>query len=529
MREVVRHQPPRFKQTFTDHVISRFFPTMAVKRLRARMAMEILNRSYDGASKDRRALSAWSTFGYDADSDILLDLPTLRERSRDLVRNNPIASGAIKTKLSWVVGSGIRLQSRIDRGALNLADDQADEWEANTEREWRLFWNTKDIDIARTLNGHALTRQVYRQAKENGDVFVLFPRRKRRNVAYDLCLQIVEADRVENKDHALDSSTLAGGIKKDQDGAPIEYQILKAHPGNILGSVTREWVLYPAFAPRTGLRNVVHYYDPTRPGQSRGVPDLAAVIEPLKQLGRSTDAEIMAAVISGYFTVFIESESGIGSFDYTNLSAEVGHTSADKDYKLGNGAIIELAKGEKIHDSNPGRPNDSFDPFVLALMRQIGVALEIPYEILSKHFTASYSAARAAINEMWKFVISERQHLSDNFLRLVYEIWMWEAVANGRINAPGFFTDPLICNAYLGSEWTGPTKGQIQEKDEVEAAHKRVAYGFSTLQQETMQLTGGDWEQNHQQQIKEYKKRLEAGLIDPVQKEEPEDAFKNEE
>ncbi len=90
---------------------------------------------------------------------------------------------------------------------------------------------------------------------------------------------------------------------------------------------------------------------------------------------------------------------------------------------------------------------------------------------------------------------------------------MWEAAATGRISAPGFFADPLIRNAYLGSEWTGPTKGQIQEEAEVEAAHKRVAYGFSTLQQETVQLTGGDWEQNHPQQVKEHKKRLEAGLI----------------
>jgi capsid protein len=199
------------------------------------------------------------------------------------------------------------------------------------------------------------------------------------------------------------------------------------------------------------------------------------------------------------------------------LGVETGRASTDKDYKLGNGAIIELANGEKIHDSNPGRPNATFDPFVLAILRQIGVALEVPFEILIKHYTASYSAARAAINEMWKFVMSERQHLADNFLRLVYEVWMWEAVASGRLDAPGYFSDPLIRAAYLGSDWVGQAKGQIQESDEVDAAAKRVEYGFSTLQQETVQLTGGDWEQNHPQQVKERKKRLEDGLIDPTQ------------
>lgn len=512
MREV-KHAKILPNQTLLDRVIAHVSPSMALKRMRDRVKLEIL-ASYDGASKDRRSLSSWTTFGYDADTDILTDLPALRERSRDLVRNNPIASGVTKTKLTWVVGSGIRLQSRIDRAALNMSDDQADEWEAKCEREWRLFWSTKDVDLSRTLNGPSITRQVYQQKNENGDIFILFPRRTRRNVPYDLCLQLIEADRVENKNQSMDTLTLAGGIRKDEDGCPIEYHILKNHPGNIYGAA-KEWIIYPAFGSRTGLRNVIHYYAPTRPGQSRGVPDLSAVIEPLKQLGRYTDAEIMAAVISGYFTVFIETESGEGNFDYTNIGDETGRTTSDKDYKLGNGAIIELAKGEKIHDSNPGRPNATFDSFVLAVLRQIGVALEVPFELLVKHFTASFSAARAAVNEMWKFVMSERQHLADNFLRLVFEVWMWEAVATGRIAAPGFFADPLIRAAYLGSDWIGPAKGQIQEAQEVEAAAKRVEHGFSTLQQETTQLTGGDWETNHVQQVKERKKRLADGLIEP--------------
>jgi lambda family phage portal protein len=511
LREVIRHIP-KIQPNMVDKLVGYLNPVMAAKRLRARAAIAILN-SYEGARKDKRSLSVWTTFAADPDSDILWDLPELRSRSRDLIRNNPLASGAIKKKLAWVVGAGFRHRSVIDRTILNLSEDQADEWEAKTEREWKLFWDTKEVDLSRTLDGLAITRQVYQQLLENGDVFVLFPRRARTNSAYDLRLQIIEADRVENKDTELDSPTLAGGIKKDSDGAPTEYHILKQHPGNLLHGTTKEWIIYPAFGRNTGLRNVIHLFDQARPGQSRGVPDLAPVMEPIKQLGRYTDAEIMAAVISSYFTVFIETETGVGNFDYTNLGDETGRQSADKDYKLGMGSIIELAQGEKIHDSNPGRPNDSFDPFVLAIMRQIGVALQIPFEILVNHFTASFSAARAAINEMWKFVLSERSHIANNFLRLVYEVWMWEAISTGRIDAPGFFSDALIRQAYLGAKWIGPAKGQIQEQQEVEAANLRVQYGFSTLQDETAQLTGGDWEQNHPQQVKETKKRREDGLI----------------
>lgn len=512
---------PPVKMNLLDRALAYAMPVRAARRLMARVSMEVLN-SYDGASKSRRALSAWKTLGNDADADILNDLPELRNRSRDLVRNNPLAAGAIKKKLTWVIGAGLRHRSAIDRKVLPLTDAQAEAWEARAQREWKLFWNSKNADLARTLKGSGLLRQIYQQYLENGDVLILPVRRQRSGAIYDLCLQIVEADRLENKDMQADSDTLAGGVQKDADGAPVKYHILRHHPGSIQGA-TREWIEYPAFGKKTGLPNVIHFFNQTRPGQSRGVPDLSAVIEPLKQLGRYTDAEIMAAVISGFFTVFIETDTGAAGFGYTNAPNEAlgnGGPARDlenREIKLGNGAVVELAKGEKVHDTNPGRPNDAFDAFVLAIIRQIGVALQIPFEILISHFTASFSAARAAVNEMWKFVVSERSHIVDNVLSPIYEIWMWEAVAIGRLAAPGFFSDPLIRAAYLGAKWTGPAKGQIQELAEVKAAHERVEYGFSTMEDETAQLNGGDWEVNHAQRVKEHRMRVADGLEEPTQ------------
>lgn len=106
--------------------------------------------------------------------------------------------------------------------------------------------------------------------------------------------------------------------------------------------------------------------------------------------------------------------------------------------------MIGLAPGEKVSSVDPGRPNAAFDPFVMAILRQIGVALEIPFELLVKHFTASYSAARAALLEAWKFFYTQRKWLADNFCQPVYEAWLTEAVLSGRVSAPGFFDDPLV-------------------------------------------------------------------------------------
>ena len=500
----------RIKKNILDKTIEYFAPIRAAKRYRSRVNLA-LTGGYIGASKTRRTLKEWTTYGYDADSDILWDLPTLRNRSRDMVRNVPLAAGAILTKKTNVVGPGLKLQSRIDREILNLTPEQADKWENRTEREWSLFWDSKDTDITRTLTGNARTAQVYEQTLVNGDVFILLPQKRRIGCPYDLKIQIIEADRVSNPNYAQDTNTLAGGVEKDQYGAPVKYHIQTEHPGRYKTGRT-EWKSVQAFSS-LGLRNVIHLYNPTRPGQSRGVPDLSPVIEMLKQLGRYTENELDAAVLSACFTVFIESSSGDSTLDLSNLSDETGSATTDDDYKLASGQIVGLAPGEKVHDSNPGRPNDSFDPFVTAVCRQIGASLGIPHDILIKDFQKSYSASRAALLELWKYVVMERAWLVDNFLKEVYRNWMYEAVTIGRIYAPGFLTDPAIQKAYLGSTWTGPTKGQIDELKEVKAAKLKKDEGFSTISEITAEMTGGDWEKNHPQSTKEHNARKEAGLI----------------
>lgn len=216
---------------------------------------------------------------------------------------------------------------------------------------------------------------------------------------------------------------------------------------------------------------------------------LAPVIESLKQLSRYSDAELMAAVVSGMFTVFIKSdtpESPLGQmFDPTQQ--------VDNDpnaYELGNGAIVGLEKGESIETANPGRPNTAFDGFVTSMCRQIGAALEIPYELLLKNFTSSYSASRGALLEAWKMFRMRREWIVGNFCQPVYEEWLTEAVLKGRIEAQGFFTDPAIRAAWCGAEWYGDCQGQLDPLKEANAAKVRVEEGFSTREREAAELTG---------------------------------------
>ncbi len=520
----VKTKPNPIRGGAFDRAIAAVSPGWAAKRMRSRAVMAIAS-SYHGASRKRKSMSEWGPSSGDADSDINPDLPDLRDRSRDLVRNNPLATGAVHTKVTNIVGTGLVLQARLDRTVLNMTEEQAGVWEKKTEAEWRLFSESFDIDVTRTLNFAGLQALTLRTVLENGDTFILTPVNKNLPGPYKLQLQMIEADRCCNKDNKSDEKHLSGGVEKNKNGSPKSYHFLKGHPGNLYSNHNK-WEVVPAFGQKTGRRNVLHIFRKIRIGQSRGVPDLAPVIELLKQLGRYTEAEAAATVISSFFTVFVKTETA-GGFGPMQPTADVGGKTSDKDFKMASGAILDLAPNESIETANPGRPNVAFDGFVLAMTRQIGIALELPYEMLIKHFQSSYSAARAALLEAWRFFMDRRKWLADNLCQPIYELWLEEAIAIGRIAAPGFLNgDPLLRKAYTGAEWIGPSKGQIDEKKAVDAAKARVEEGFTTRAEETAALTGGDFEQKHRQRVKEEKLRKEAGFRE--EKQQPPQGGSNE-
>jgi len=76
-----------------------------------------------------------------------------------------------------------------------------------------------------------------------------------------------------------------------------------------------------------------------------------------------------------------------------------------------------------------------------------------------------------------------------------------------------FFQNQIVKNAYLGSQWIGSPRGQIDQLKEVKAAEKRVSIGISTLAEETAILTGGDWDRKYPQILKEYYLKKKAGII----------------
>jgi capsid protein len=85
---------------------------MAARRVMARQAFDTLTRGYDGAARGRRT-EGWRAPGSSADTEIGVAGALLRDRMRDLVRNNPHAAKAVAVLVNNIIGAGIMPRPRV--------------------------------------------------------------------------------------------------------------------------------------------------------------------------------------------------------------------------------------------------------------------------------------------------------------------------------------------------------------------------------------------------------------------------------
>ncbi|SHE67700.1 phage portal protein, lambda family [Kaistia soli DSM 19436] len=498
---------PTVHPTFADRLVNWFNPVAGAQRLRARMMTAALG-GYTGGRRDRRSTRNWRGKEESANVAVIPDLPDLRWRSRDLIRNMPLAGGAIATNVTNVIGDGLVPRPQIDRELLGLSEIEADRWQAQARREFMLF--AMRSDFTRVQNFFEQQQLVFRAQLESGDVLAVRRFRRDAGDSYGLKVQIVEADRLCNQDYQADSDTLVAGVVINADGVHTSYQIADRHPLDIRNQGAR-WTTVPA-RDTFGDPLVIHMFERLRPDLARGVPYLAPVIEALKMLSDYAEAELKSALISAMLTVFI-TRPDAGNEDAPPVIGDAAANAAANEVELGSGAIVDLAPGEKPEFVNPGRPNPEFDPFVLSILRQVGVALDLPFEILIKHFTSSYSASRAALEMAWQMFRRRRTLVADRFCDPVYAWLITEAVASGRLIAPGFFEDPVVRAAWLGCEWDGTSPIALDPKKEADADKVDLETGAKTLEEITQQRTGGNWRRKIEQRGLEEKLKREVGML----------------
>ena len=447
--------------------------------------------SNGGASLTKKTLKTWTPLSLSAKSDVDLNLSTLRNRSRDLARNSALGSAVIQTFVSSVVGSGLQLFPRPDVNLLGMSAEGAREWTRLVKREFDLW--AQNCDYLKRNNFAELQSVAFESMLIDGDVFCLFKRRA--EAPYTLKLQLIEAGRVSNPGGGSVETTYKGnrvvnGVEVDNEGVLTACHIsnrLWNEPDAVDAKL--EWQRVEFFGRETGCRNVLQITRDMRPDQFRGIPILAPVIESLKQIERYSDAELTSSIIKSFFSVFFVQPAG--NMTLNEISGEPEELDV-KDFKLGSGTISALPKGVDVKAINRQDSQNVFDSFVTHFIKQIGAAVNLPFEVLMKNFQSSYSASRAALLQASSEFERRKAAFIRDFCQPCYEQFLLEAVGTGRIAAAGF-EDPLKRQAYSQAGWYTRTSRILDPQRETQAMILRLQNGLSTYEREILESTGEDF------------------------------------
>lgn len=460
-----------------DKFISVISPKWGLERAKYRKAQELLGRRYEGAARGRRT-DGWIANGTDANAEVFSGLSVLRNRSRDLLRNNPYARAAQSAVVTSVVGDGIvgQINSKISNKETQLLSEKWNDWS-----------NSTDADADGVHNFFGLQALVKASNFESGEVLVrrIYPRSgEYKHVP--LKIQILEADflDLDKNEELSNGSRIVQGVEFDKMGKVIAYWIFNSHPGSGKGNIK---------SSRFPASDIAHIKRIERPGQVRAVPWLTPVMIPLNDLDGYQDAQLLKQKISACFTGFIRDTDANNYGDSTDES-----TISDK---MEPGALEVLPPGKDIEFATPPGAGD-YESFTRATLRKIASGIGITYEALTSDYSQSnFSSSRMAERVFNKNVDSWRWNML--IPQLCDKVWDWfidAAMLEG------------ITKNYYPANWIPPKRELINPKEDNEAAIAAIRGGLESWD-EVIISRGKDPEEQLERMAKWNKKFDEKGII----------------
>jgi lambda family phage portal protein len=447
-------------------------------------------RQYQGA-RINRLTSDWVVSGTSADGEVRSSLRLLRDRARQLTRDNDYARQALRAVENNVVGQGIGFQSqvRMQRGQGRL-DPRLNR---TIEEAWHRWTRADSCDVGGRLCFSDIERLCVRSVAESGEVIIRLVEERFGNSLVPLALEVIEADLLlDDYNGTTDNGNeIRMGVEVDKWGRPVAYHFAHGmrHPGDYQfqgQAYSREKTL------RIPARNILHLYRVERPGQSRGVTWFASAIERMHHMSGYEQAEVVSARATSALMGFITSPEGELFGDDVEQGERVS--------TFEPGVFKYLNPGEQVTVPNLNRPGGEFDPFMRAMLRAVAAGLGCSYESISKDFSqTNYSSSRLSL-------LDERDHwrvlqswLIENFHQKVYERWLDLAVLSGTLSLPRYEIEPEF---YRQPRWMPRGWSWVDPQKEILAYKEAEKAGYVTKSQ-IIAEAGGDYEDVFEQRRRE--------------------------
>jgi lambda family phage portal protein len=434
-----------------DRFISYLSPTAGARRARARVVERVISkysRGYDGGSKGRRT-GGWTTGSTSANTEIQGNLVTLRNRARDLVRNDPFAARAVQAYVANIVGPGIipTPAHRTDSRSKAAAD------------LWRKWAESTQCDFEGRHDFYGLQSMICRALVESGEVLVRRIRtRSASKLAVPLQLQILESDFLDvfrNNVSLPEGGYILQGIEFDSTGKRVAYWLYRHHPGDVA------FPLAGLVSDRVPVEEIMHIYRADRPGQVRGVTWLAPILLRLRDFNEFEDAHLVRQKIAACFTAFtIDAEPALDTAE---------NPTSDLTDRVEPGMIMNLPPGKDVKFGNPPGV-EGYGEYSRAQLRAMAAGLNMPYEVFSGDLSqVNYSSGRMGWLEFHRNI---QQWVYGLIIPQVCDpTWRWFIEA-ARISEPK--ADGVV------ADWTPPRREMINPTEEVKAALTAIRGGIQT-------------------------------------------------
>ena len=442
-------------------------------------AKPVRRRMYEGA-KFSRLTADWVTGNTSADSEVYGSAQKLRDRARQLCRDNDYARQALRAIEGNVVGQGIPFQAQVRMlrgGRLDAGvNDQI-------EQAWKRWTKARHCHTGGKLTFHDIERLAVRACAESGEVFIRLVKQPFGGSQVPLALEVLEADLLDDglNGRSQQGNEIRMGVEVDTWGRPVAYHFLAFHPGDYQFSNQQ---ISTQRHKRVLADEVIHLYRMERPGMTRGITWFASAIQRLHHLSGYEQAEIVRARASSALMGFITSPEGELMGDEVMEGERVS--------SFEPGVFKYLAPGESVTVPQLDAPDGQFEPFLRAMLRAMAAGIGCSYETVSRDFSqTNYSSSRLSLLEdrdHWRIL---QNWLVENLHQRVFDVWLDMAVLSGALPLANY---EIQAERYKAVRWMPRGWAWVDPAKEVDAYAMAVRNGFKTLS-EVVAEQGGDIEE----------------------------------
>lgn len=418
--------------------------------------------AYDAGGSGRR-MRGWNAPNSGPNRS-LLSAPKVRNRARDAGRNDWTAAAGAQRWVTNLIGTGIVPRAKL------IADKAKKKAVAELWDRW-----VKESDADGILNFYGQQALVTRAWIESGEVFVRLRYRRKGSMEVPLQVQVIESDFVPQFDTDYwpgmpDGNKIRQGIEIDKQGMRVAYWCYKAHPTDFTTETIDKSSLI-----RVPAAEMLHVFEPKRPGQLRGIPEFAAVLARLRNVADFDDAVLERQKLANLFTLFIKKAMPTAGDGIDPLTGQPIEYDAEGMPLAGlqPGMSQELMPGEEPVFSNPPEAGTTYSDYMRTQHLGTAAGQGVPYELLSGDIVnISDRTLRVLIQEFRRFCEQRQWHVLIAMLcQRVRDAWTAQAILAGVVSH-------AIQHETATVEWAPHGWQYIHPVQDVQGKQMEVASGF---------------------------------------------------